>query len=83
MYHTEIKTLKARKVHQCTSCAEDIVVGELYALWTSFGDSVATSKMHLECLAAHQDAAPKYGYCDGWEYTPYSHPRGGVDDQGA
>lgn len=76
MYCTEAVTLKARKVHRCMSCGEDIFVGDTYKRWRCYDNGDAsTVKMHPECYAMHCEDA------DGsWEFTPYSHDRPSAED---
>lgn len=51
MYCTPTETRKARTNHQCTNCAEYIVIGESYKRWMSIDDNKAyINKMHEECL---------------------------------
>ena len=70
-YCTPTQTLVARKVHQCTNCAEPINKGETYKRWASVEDGWFTSKMHPECFQALLDDADGPGF----EYTPYDGQR--------
>lgn len=73
MYCTPGVYRKARIVHQCTNCGEQIVPGERYVRWMSVatGDKAFTSKMHPECLQSLQEDA-EYGE---FEYMPFSGER--------
>ena len=71
MYCTPVIYSKARKQHQCTSCAEHILIGETYARWASFEDRCFTNKMHEECIKGWWDNS-EGGY---FEYSPYSGER--------
>jgi predicted RNA-binding Zn-ribbon protein involved in translation (DUF1610 family) len=76
---TTTETLKARKRHVCMSCGEQINAGDTYKRWRCYdGGDAGTVKMHPECQAAHQADADKYGG-GAWEFTPFSYPRGMVD----
>jgi len=70
MYHTQIKTVRAKIRHRCTSCGEHISPGDVYRRWVTFDGSAFTNKMHPECLAELQ-ANEDYE----WEYIPYSNER--------
>ena len=70
MFTTPLTYKKARKVHRCTWCGEDIKVGEQYTTWKSVDDSWFTSKMHPEC---RDDASE---HVDGdMTYEPYEGER--------
>jgi len=72
MYYTDAILVRARKVHQCTYCAEDIPAGEQYYRWMSvdLGDAFS-NKLHVECW---KDALA--GAEGGqFEYTPFSNER--------
>lgn len=72
-YYNPPEHRTARKVHQCTYCAEEINAGESYAHQTGVYDgSWYTSKMHPECFDDMIDSG------DG-EYTPYSNERPKAD----
>ena len=71
MFNTPQETLKARKPHKCTNCAEAIEPGEAYVRWTTMDGACFVSKMHPECLDALQEDAGEWE----WEYTPYSGER--------
>ena len=68
----ETKRPKARKVHQCEWCLDEIVVGEVYARSTGiYDDSFYSIPMHEDCLAA--------SWRDSWgdeERCPEDHARG-------
>lgn len=68
MYCTPSELRKAIKPHQCTNCAEMIVVGEEYARWMSIDDGKGYSnKMHIECL----ESLRKENTGGVFEYDPY------------
>jgi len=70
MTHTDTKRIKARQPHRCSSCAEIIDAGTVYARWVTFDDGGAgTNKMHEECFAMHDAAA------GSWEYELHGHER--------
>lgn len=71
MYCTPVIDSKARKQHKCTNCAEQILIGETYAKWTSFENGCFTNKMHNECLKGLLDNSE----CGYFEYSPYSGDR--------
>ena len=77
-YHTPPVTLKARKDHVCSWCAQKILAGSTYLRWASMYDnSCGTNKMHQECHAAACDG--EYGQ---WEYTPGDNERPEVGEFG-
>ena len=71
MFCTPSKTVKARKLHQCTYCCEPINAGDSYLKWTSVDDSWFTNKLHAECLDALLEEADGYEF----EYMPFSGER--------
>lgn len=71
MYYTDTERVRARKVHQCTYCAEDILAGEHYYRWLSVDTQAFSNKMHPECW---EDALA--GAEGGvFEYNPFSNDR--------
>ena len=69
----------AKIKHICTSCGENIEVGNQYTRWTSFDEGSAfTNKMHPECYEAHEENAQEWGEGE-WEYVPFSYPRGSAE----
>ena len=74
MYHTDAELVRARKEHQCTYCAEDILAGEKYWRWLSVDTEAFSNKMHPECW---EDALA--GAVGGeFEYNPFSNDRPSV-----
>ncbi len=61
MYCTPVEKPIARKMHQCTWCAQQIMPGERYQRWTSFDDSAFANKMHPECADACNDECTYWG----------------------
>jgi len=74
MTHTDTKRIKARQPHRCSSCAETIDAGTVYARWVTFDDGAETNKMHEECLAMHENAAIANSE-PSWEYEHHGHER--------
>ena len=79
MFNTNVRTVKARRQHRCTSCGELILIGDAYKRWVTLEDSAFTSKMHPECYKAHEKDSLRDGG-GAWEYSPYGHFRGSADD---
>lgn len=68
-YFRPDETRKARKLHRCTYCGEEINTGDIYKYQTGIFDGRwFVSKMHPECFEDLCDVG------DG-EYTPYSNER--------
>ena len=68
MYCTPAEIRTAKKKHQCTSCSEEIIIGESYVRWMSIhGGKGFANKMHKECLQSLIDDNGA-GF---WEYSPY------------
>lgn len=60
---------KARKIHQCFHCCQQIAVGDFYGFETNKGDYVYTIAWHLDCeaLAAKcRDLMDDIDYDEGW-----------------
>jgi len=50
------ETPKAKKVHKCYLCGEDIKIGELHIARTgSFEGKILTNRMHFECEKVTED----------------------------
>ena len=56
-YHLlQLTTPKARKVHRCIWCGEDVIIGETYKREKSVYDGAMQDfKWHLECWEASQE----------------------------
>ena len=75
MYCTPNEMRTAKKVHQCTNCGEEIVIGEKYVRWMSVDDGKGfANKMHKECIASLIDENGA-GF---WEYSPFGGERPNV-----
>lgn len=72
MFCTPAETVKARKAHKCTYCAELIKPGELYDTWKSVDGAWFTNKMHSECHAELSEIGREYGE---YEYSAYDNER--------
>jgi len=74
MHCTEIETHKARKIHICHSCGQQIQINHEYKRWRSYYEGDAgTNKMHPECLKMHQD--DPYNKNRYWDYDLYNYDR--------
>jgi len=76
MSYTELssKTVKGRKVHICSWCGEDILIGEKQSVRSGvFDGEFQSNREHLECL----EAMNKVDWND-WDnsYTPHDQKRG-------
>ena len=50
--------VKARKIHRCTCCGEDILIGEIYEQRTGADNTskeIITMRMHKECKKASSE----------------------------
>ncbi|MFQ5786488.1 MAG: hypothetical protein ACE5H1_00760 [Thermodesulfobacteriota bacterium] len=63
--------VKAKKVHKCLLCGEDIEVGEYYQKRTGTNDGIITMKMHEEC----KEESDSWDECDWQTFGPYEMER--------
>jgi hypothetical protein len=64
---TAKETVKAKKEHRCSWCAQKIDAGSNYHRWRYFGDDGPTVvKMHPECEAARIEASKHDSDFDEW-----------------
>jgi hypothetical protein len=54
--------VKARKIHRCFCCGEDIAINEKYTERVGSNDGIVVMKMHKEC----QEESDKWD-ADDWE----------------
>ncbi len=73
-------TPKARKIHRCDWCGENIEIGIVYNKYTNvFCGDFQCHKMHLECRSALSKDINDSRIDDGYYYELYEHSRGSAE----
>lgn len=65
---SEIKVVKARKLHRCSWCGGIINIGEKYQTATYKDDEIYVWKNHIRCMDIAQELK-MFDECDGYGVT--------------